>query len=82
MIDKVFGKEENWTKREKELYVRIRPDLLDAIIRAGSWDMVKVPSDIMDDLKAKHKKHLPNFSRGTFMTLMIMRGIETLEDNN
>ena len=51
MIDRVFGKEENWTKREKELYVRIRPDLLDAIIRAGSWDQVSVPSDRMEDLK-------------------------------
>ena len=78
-IEKDFGKEEEWFPEEKQTFALMETEIFNGILEANEWKEIRIPNDLLLKWEDEYQTRLPHFSDTAFFTLMIARGLKTLD---
>lgn len=78
-IEKEFGKESEWFPEEKQTFALMETEIFNSILEANEWKQITIPQKLADEWEDEYQTRLPHFSDTAFFTLMIARGLKTLD---
>lgn len=78
-LKNLFGSEDDWFDEEKKLYVDIKTELFEQMVEANEWKQISIPNELALKWEDDYQTRFPHFSDTAFFTLMIARGLKTLD---